>query len=391
MCLWSCLWFEPLFPHDVLYPLSQCFCLCQQVLCVRDLGINTTRCVPLLASQQGLVSSPPLIAGNEASIALHSPRDAFHRPPHARSLRGSDFRSRRRSQETAFVQMMESTFLWQRDLHSVRAASQQAANFCPILRFPTSSSATFRAARMQQTRSRVAGGIARSLVAQQFGGRPEGGAPDSKRLLFVGNLPWVLDSYGLRKLFEPFGKLLNAQIAHDDQNDRSMGYGHVLYEDEQDARTAIREMDKRDIGGRAISVHFVRKQPRVTAADSFDFGEEDDRGGRGWDSGRGGYSRGESRGVDARAMRFNPGAAGGSRYATPVSQEKLAYQYARDFMDSDFLAKLQDPRLQLDEDAWLEYPVDDDDDAYEWDHYKLTWYRWDPNLRQVVLHEALSY
>jgi RNA recognition motif-containing protein len=125
-------------------------------------------------------------------------------------------------------------------------------------------------------------------------------------MLFVGNLPWVLDSYGLRKLFEPFGEVLSAQIAHDDQNDRSLGYGHLIFAQDKSALLAIQEMDRRDIGGRSINVHFPRKVARVTAADSFDFDDYDDRRGR-----RGGRSRG----IDARAMRYNPGAAGGSRYA----------------------------------------------------------------------------
>ena len=34
-------------------------------------------------------------------------------------------------------------------------------------------------------------------------------------------------------------------------------------------------MDKRDIGGRCIDVHFVKKQTRVTAADTFDWGQDD--------------------------------------------------------------------------------------------------------------------
>ena len=36
--------------------------------------------------------------------------------------------------------------------------------------------------------------------------------PDDDRVLFVGNLPWVVDSYGLKKLFEKFGPIFNAQV-----------------------------------------------------------------------------------------------------------------------------------------------------------------------------------
>jgi hypothetical protein len=42
------------------------------------------------------------------------------------------------------------------------------------------------------------------------------GGDEEKPMLFVGNLPWVLDSWGLEKLFEPYGKvrrhLSNAQM-----------------------------------------------------------------------------------------------------------------------------------------------------------------------------------
>ena len=44
---------------------------------------------------------------------------------------------------------------------------------------------------------------------------------DERATVFVGNLPWALDSYGLRKLFEPYGKIRIAQISWDDRTDRS--------------------------------------------------------------------------------------------------------------------------------------------------------------------------
>ena len=44
---------------------------------------------------------------------------------------------------------------------------------------------------------------------------------DEDATIFVGNLPWALDSYGLRKLFEPYGTVRIAQISWDDRTDRS--------------------------------------------------------------------------------------------------------------------------------------------------------------------------
>ncbi len=50
---------------------------------------------------------------------------------------------------------------------------------------------------------------------------PESTEIDERATIFVGNLPWALDSYGLRKLFEPYGKIRIAQISWDDRTDRS--------------------------------------------------------------------------------------------------------------------------------------------------------------------------
>ena len=36
------------------------------------------------------------------------------------------------------------------------------------------------------------------------------GKSEGRTMLFVGNLPWALDSWGLEKLFEPFGQVLKS-------------------------------------------------------------------------------------------------------------------------------------------------------------------------------------
>ena len=36
---------------------------------------------------------------------------------------------------------------------------------------------------------------------------PGEGAGEDKRVVFVGNMPWVMDTYGLRKIFEPHGEV----------------------------------------------------------------------------------------------------------------------------------------------------------------------------------------
>ena len=67
---------------------------------------------------------------------------------------------------------------------------------------------------------RLRGAVLRSPLMMSI--EPSESSPvDERATVFVGNLPWALDSYGLRKLFEPHGKIRIAQISWDDRTDRS--------------------------------------------------------------------------------------------------------------------------------------------------------------------------
>lgn len=48
-------------------------------------------------------------------------------------------------------------------------------------------------------------------VAMSGGSRGEQRA-DNQKVVFVGNMPWVMDSYGLRKIFEPHGEVSPALL-----------------------------------------------------------------------------------------------------------------------------------------------------------------------------------
>lgn len=181
--------------------------------------------------------------------------------------------------------------------------------------------------------------------------------PD-QTVLFVGNLPWAMDSYGLRKVFETCGEVLTAQISFDNRNDRSRGFGHVVFKDRRDAEKAIRTMNNREVGGRSIQV-YISQKPRAARNDPAP------TGGR----------------VDLQAMRVNP-AAEGQRYG--VSQEKLAYRYARDWVESGFADRINDPALNLAEDEWHPVVIEDDDDQEDWSDYKIMWDKWDPEKEEVV-------
>lgn len=81
--------------------------------------------------------------------------------------------------------------------------------------------------------------------------------------LFVGNLSWGISSQGLQEAFEPFGPITDAVVISDRDTGRSRGFGFVTFENDDDAESAMKEMDGKDLDGRAIRVNEAHeKKPR---------------------------------------------------------------------------------------------------------------------------------
>ena len=79
--------------------------------------------------------------------------------------------------------------------------------------------------------------------------------------LFIGNLPHSLTSKQLNDYFLPFGPIISCKVATD-QNDESLGYGFVQYENATDAETAYAHMNNSQIQDQVIHVeHYVPKAP----------------------------------------------------------------------------------------------------------------------------------
>lgn len=81
--------------------------------------------------------------------------------------------------------------------------------------------------------------------------------------LYVGNLPFSMDSRALEDLFTPYGAVQSAQVITDRDTGRSRGFGFVEMESLEAADKAISELNGRDIDGRALVVNEAReRQPR---------------------------------------------------------------------------------------------------------------------------------
>ncbi|MBL8020129.1 MAG: RNA-binding protein [Leptospirales bacterium] len=97
--------------------------------------------------------------------------------------------------------------------------------------------------------------------------------------LFVGNLPFSVTEEELHNQFAALGNVLSAKIITDRESGRPRGFGFVEMASEEEARSAIAELDGKEISGRQIAVSEAKPQ------------QNNGGGGRGRDN-RGGGGRG---------------------------------------------------------------------------------------------------
>lgn len=72
--------------------------------------------------------------------------------------------------------------------------------------------------------------------------------------IYVGNLPYSVDSRELREAFEAYGAVSSAEVIFDRRTKRSRGYGFVEMDNDQDARRAIDALNGSDYQGRELRV-----------------------------------------------------------------------------------------------------------------------------------------
>jgi len=104
--------------------------------------------------------------------------------------------------------------------------------------------------------------------------------------IYVGNLPFNVEEEDLRKIFEEYGEVVSVKIITDKFTGRGKGFGFVEMKSDDDAKTAIEELNNAEVGGRNIKVN--ESQPRPAGGG----------GGGGRDrrnSGGGGFNRSRNR------------------------------------------------------------------------------------------------
>ena len=78
--------------------------------------------------------------------------------------------------------------------------------------------------------------------------------------IYVGNLPYSVRDEELRGAFEPFGKVVSAEVIFDKRTRRSRGYGFVEMEHDAEGQRAIQALNGKEFHGRELRVD--ASQPR---------------------------------------------------------------------------------------------------------------------------------
>ncbi|KAK9920918.1 hypothetical protein M0R45_029455 [Rubus argutus] len=84
--------------------------------------------------------------------------------------------------------------------------------------------------------------------------------PDLK--LFVGNLPFNVDSAQLAELFEAAGNVQMVEVIYDKTTGRSRGFGFVTMSSAHEVEAAARQFNGYELDGRALRVNYGPPPPR---------------------------------------------------------------------------------------------------------------------------------
>ena len=102
-----------------------------------------------------------------------------------------------------------------------------------------------------------------SLVNSSFGKRnPLGGFFMSEFKLYVGNLPFSTTEDSLRDLFSKSGNVESVRIVTDQATGRSKGFGFVEMSSEEEANTAVSNVNGMEVDGRKIKVDIAKPKEK---------------------------------------------------------------------------------------------------------------------------------
>src|SRR5262245_1599535 len=95
------------------------------------------------------------------------------------------------------------------------------------------------------------------------------------RKLYVGNLPYQIGETELQELFARAGSVESVTVMRDQATGRARGFAFVEMSTEDEAQTAIRELNASQVGGRSLTVNEAR--PKAARSGGFAGGHSNRR------------------------------------------------------------------------------------------------------------------
>jgi len=89
--------------------------------------------------------------------------------------------------------------------------------------------------------------------------------------LYAGNLSYKMTEAELQQAFAVFGKVDSVTIITDKRTGNSKGFGFVEMPNKAEAEKAIRELNGKDVGGRAIVVNEARPRTQKDGSGPVNF------------------------------------------------------------------------------------------------------------------------
>jgi len=76
--------------------------------------------------------------------------------------------------------------------------------------------------------------------------------------LYVGNLPYEIGESQLQELFATAGAVESVTVMRDQARGRARGFAFVEMGSDEEAQTAIRDLNASELGGRSLTVNEAR-------------------------------------------------------------------------------------------------------------------------------------